>query len=211
VIGAPIDVNRLLSHFYSWFSKARNFPQWWWVVMAVGILLTWPYKFVASPNCILRVVNDRNEPLSGVRVIRTWQTTDERQGTESVLSNSNCEARFKQVSSSVILLKRVLVPALALLPMPGAPGGQIYGISEFKIDPPLGYKLKLNTSQMIRENEVWEDANGVCVRDPGVIRQYYHDDHVELYFFRYDKDFELSLFDKHPDWNYAVALSQCNG
>ena len=41
--------------------------------------------------------------------------------------------------------------------------------------------------------EVWEGRDGICIRDPAVIRQYRHDSYIELYFFTMQHDFDYTL------------------
>jgi hypothetical protein len=45
----------------------------------------------------------------------------------------------------------------------------------------------------MREYEVWENSDGVCIRDPAIIRQYHHENYVELYFYNKRQDFNYTL------------------
>ena len=42
-------------------------------------------------------------------------------------------------------------------------------------------------------DEVYKNRDGVCIRDPEVVKQFLHESYVELYFFNKPQDFDYTL------------------
>jgi hypothetical protein len=167
--------------------------------VCIAILAFWPYQLVASPNSKLRVVDDSGHPLIGVRVVRGWSTSEEQHGENEAITDTSGVVSFQREAFSMSLLKRLTKPLLIFVPASCGPGWEVYGHSEFRIYWPDGYTLKFDDGSWKRVNEVWEGHDGICIRDPDVIRQYRHESYVELYFFtmRHDFDYTLTVYREH--------------
>ena len=163
------------------------------VVTAIAVLALWPYQLVASPHSTLRVVDDKKQPVSGLRVIRAWDTSEGQKGQEEASTDTKGEVSFKRVAVSMSLLKRLTKPLLIFVPASCGPGWEIYGHSEFHIYWPDGYTLKFDNTARQREAEVYQNRDGVCIRDPDIIKQSRRENYVELYFFNKPQDFDYTL------------------
>jgi hypothetical protein len=163
------------------------------LVAIVAVLAIWPYRLIASPNSKIRVVDDSGRPLTGVRVVREWRTSEEHHGQDEAATDASGVVSFQQMAVHMSLLKRITKPLLVFVPASCGPGWEVYGHSEFRIYWPTGYALRLDGGKWKREYEVWKSADGVCIRDPAVIQQYRHESYVELYFFNKRQDFEYTL------------------
>ena len=161
--------------------------------VALVVLTFWPYRFIASPNSKIRLVDDSGQPLGNVRIVRKWHTSEEQRGQEEAVTDSNGAVRFQQRSAQICMLKRITKPLLVFVPAACGPDGEIYGYSEFRIDWPSGYTLKFDGDKWKREGEVWKNQEGICIRDPDVIRQFGHESYAELYFFNKSQDFDYTL------------------
>jgi hypothetical protein len=163
------------------------------IVTAIVILALWPCRLVASPHSTLRVVDGKKQPVSGLRVIRAWDTSEGQKGQEEAITDTKGEVSFKKVVVSMSVLKRLTKPLLIFVPASCGLGWDIYGHSEFHIYRPDGYTLKFDNTTWRREAEVYQNRDGVCIRDPDVIKQYRPENYVELYFFNKRQDFDYTL------------------
>jgi len=152
-------------------------------VAIVAIPAVWPCRLIASPDSKIRIVDDSGRPLSGVRVVREWRTSEEQHGQGAAVTDSSGAVSFPQQAVHISLLKRVTKPLLIFVPASCGPGWEIYGHSQFRIYWPSGYTLRFDRDKWKREGEVWKNADAVCIRDPAVTQQYQHESYVELYFF----------------------------
>jgi len=165
-------------------------------VAVLLILAIWPYRLVASPNSKIRLLDESGRPLTGVRVVREWRTSEEQRGQTEAVTDSSGTVSFPRQTVHISLLKRITKPLLIRVPASCGPGWEVYGLSEFRIYWPTGYTLKFDEDQWKRESEVWKNRDDVCIRDPAVIQLYRHEAYVELYFFNYSnrrQDFEQTL------------------
>jgi hypothetical protein len=162
-------------------------------------LALWPYQLVASPNSKIRVLDDSGRPLTGVRVVREWSTSEQHRGKDEAITDARGAVSFKREAFSMSLLKRITKPLLIFVPATCGPGWEVYGHSEFRIYWPDGYALRFDDGSWKRVAEVWKGRDGICIRDPAVIRQYRHESYVELYFFtmRHDFDYTLTVYPEH--------------
>ena len=163
------------------------------MVAAIFVLAIWPYTLVASPNSKVRVVDDSRQPLTGLLVVRSWETSEQQKGQQEAITDGNGQVSFRRVVVHMSLLKRLIKPLLVFVPVPCGPSWEIYGHSEFRIYWPYGYALKFDGATWKRVDEVYQSRDGVCIRDPEVVRQIGHENYVELYFFNKRQDFDYTL------------------
>ena len=169
------------------------------IIAAVLVLAIWPYTLVASPYSKLRIVDDSDRPLTGVVVVRMWNTSEGQGGEAEAMTDGRGEVTFKRVAVRLSMLKRLTKPLLAYVPAPCGLNWEIYGYSEFRIHWPNGYTLMFDGTTWERKYEVYENRDGVCVRDPEVVKQFRHQSYVELYFFnelnqRRNFDYTLTVY-----------------
>jgi hypothetical protein len=162
-------------------------------VAVLVVLAIWPYRLVASPNSKIRLVDDSDRPLTGVRVVREWRTSEEQRGRTEAVTDSSGAVSFPEQAVHMSLLKRITKPLLIFVPASCGPGWEVYGHSEFRIYWPSGYTLRFDAGKWKRASEVWKNRDGVCIRDPALILQYQHESYVELYFFNKRQDFDYTL------------------
>ena len=86
------------------------------IAAVVPVLAIWPYTLVASPNSKLRVVDDSKQPLTGVRVVRLWDTSEGQKGEEEAITDDRGEVSFKRVAVGMSMLKRLTKPLLVFVP-----------------------------------------------------------------------------------------------
>ncbi len=163
------------------------------IAAVILVLAVWPYQLVASPKANLCIVDDGKQPLAGLRVVRFWDTSEGQKGQEVGVTDSKGEVSFKRVAASMSLLKRLTKPLLIFVPASCGPGWEVYGHSEFHIYWPDGYTLKFDDAAWKRVSEVYQNRDGVCIRDPAIVRQFRHENYVELYFFNKREDFHYTL------------------
>ena len=163
------------------------------VVAIFAILAICPYRLIASPNSKIRLVADSGRPLAGVRIVRKWCTSEEQHGETEAVTDSSGTVSFPQQAVHMSLLKRITKPLLIFVPASCGPGWEVYGLSEFRIYWPSGYTLRFDGDNWQRDAEVWKNRDDVCIRDPAVIQQYWHESYVELYFFNKRQDFDYTL------------------
>jgi hypothetical protein len=96
--------------------------------LVIVTLAIWPFQFVVSPNFTLRIVDSNWQPLSGIRVTRELQTTQEQQPENEAITDAKGEVNFSRLSVQMNLLKCMIKPSLVFLP-----GGQweVYSTSDF--------------------------------------------------------------------------------
>jgi hypothetical protein len=169
------------------------------LVAVVAVFVIWPYWLIASPPSRIRIVDDSGRPLTGVRVVRKWRTSEEHQGQDETITDATGAVSFPQEVVYMSSLKRITKPLLRFVPAICGPGWEVYGLSEFRIYWPEGCTLKFDDDKWKRVSEVWESGDGVCIRDPAVIRQYQNENYAELYFFsfsnkRHDFDYTLTVY-----------------
>ena len=163
-------------------------------ILTVSLVLAlWPYQLVASPRSTVRVVNDRRQPVSGLRVVRSWNTSEGQKGQEEATTGSEGGVSFEKVAVSMNLLKRLTKPLLIFVPASCGPGWEVYGHSEFDIYWPDGYTLKFDKTAWERKGEVCQNRDGICIRDPDIIKQGRHDNYVDPQSCQ-DQGTELALF-----------------
>ncbi|MEO7300764.1 MAG: hypothetical protein ABI042_19535 [Verrucomicrobiota bacterium] len=139
------------------------------VAVFIGIILVFavlPYKLIATPNSKIRVIDDDKQPLTGLRVVRSWKTSEDQNGEEEAVTDSSGEVRFKQVGFSMSLLKRLTKPLLIFVPASCGLSWEIYGHSEFRIYWPNGYKLRFDDGTWKKVYSVYQNNDGVYMRDP---------------------------------------------
>jgi hypothetical protein len=163
------------------------------LVVVVGVLYVWPYRLIGSPKSTLRVRDDGGHPLAGLRVTRSWRTSEGHQGQDEATTDPSGSVSFQRQAVHMSLLKRITKPLLIFVPAMCGPSWEVYGMSEFDIYWPSGYTLRFDDKKWKRENEVWKDNEDVCVRDPAPIQQNQRENYVELYFFNKSKDFDYTV------------------
>jgi hypothetical protein len=162
--------------------------------MVVIIILAFcPYRLVGSPNSTICIIDGSNQPLSGLRVTRSWDTSEGQKGQDEAVTDSRGAVNFKRVAVSMSLLKRLTKPLLIFVPAACGPGWEVYGSSEFHVYWPDGYALKFDAANWKKVNEVYKDRDGVCVRVPEDMKQYNQENYVAFYFFNKPKDFDYTL------------------
>ncbi len=164
------------------------------------VLAVWPYKLIATPNSKIRIVDDSKQPLVGVRIVRSWDTSEDQKGDEEAVTDSNGEVSFKQVAFSMSLLKRLTKPLLIFVPTSCGLGWEVYGSSEFRIYWPDGYKLRFDDGTWKKVYSVYQNKDGVYMRDPErPIPHFRHkhspkeESYVNFYFSKKRKDFNYTL------------------
>ena len=76
------------------------------VVTTIVVLALWPYQLVASPHSTLRVVDGKKQPVSGLRIIRAWDTSEGQKGQEEARTDTKGEVSFKRVAVSMKLTQK---------------------------------------------------------------------------------------------------------
>ena len=176
-------------------TSVKNLLAYLTIAIVLGILLLaiWPYQLVASPNSTIHVIDGGKQPVSGLRVIRSWETSEGQKGEEEVATDPKGEVSFKRQVFAMSLLKRLTKPLLIFVPASCGPGWEVYGKSDFKIYWPEGYTLKFDAAAWRLTGEVYQNREGVCIRDPNVIMQNRHESYVDLYAYNKRKDFDYTL------------------
>jgi len=163
---------------------------------------------VGSPDSTLRVVDKAGAPMIGVRVVREWQTSEEKEGKADAITDKNGEARFPRVETSISALKKTLKPLLAYVPASCGPSSEIYGMTTFRVYTTKRFTQRFDEKIWKRDNEVWVRSDGLCIRAPEVIRKYDPtESYQELYFFNITSafDFTLILYEEEPNQSSQPA------
>ena len=92
------------------------------LVAVTAILAMWPYRLAASPNSKLRIVDAMKQPLAGVRVVRSWDTSEEKKGETEASTDARGEVAFERVTFRMSMLRRVSKPLLIFVPSSCGPG-----------------------------------------------------------------------------------------
>jgi len=158
---------------------------------------------VGSPDSKLRVVDEASKPLAGLKVVREWQTSEEKKGTAEAITDKNGEVSFPRVETSISLFKRLTKPLLVFVPASCGPSWEIYGMSTYRIYTPGRFTLKFDSKIWKRDSGVWKRSDGLCIRDPDEMKKYHpNENYQEFYFFNITSsfDFTLMLFkEKEPN------------
>lgn len=163
-----------------------------------AILAVWPCALVASPASHLRVVDDSRHPLTGVRIVRGWHTSESHQGEDEAHTDASGAVSFPRKAVRISMLKRLTKPLLVFVPAACGPAWEIYGYSEYRIYWPDGYTLMFDDPNWKKTGEAWQRSDGLCIRDPEIARKYQRADCVELYGYnmRHDFDYALTVYRK---------------
>ena len=170
------------------------------IVLAVVLsllvaLFCWPFRLVASPGSILRVVDDSGNPLVGLRVTRQWDTSEAQKGEDQATTDIKGEVRFGRVEFRMSQLKRIAKPLLMFVPSACGPGWEVYGHAEFDIYWPEGYALKFDPAEWKKVYAAYENHDGIHIYDP---LQSSDKTYMGLYVFNKREDFEytVTLFER---------------
>jgi hypothetical protein len=149
---------------------------------------------VGSPDCKLHVVDQAGTPLTGIRVVRAWETSEGKKGTAEALTDTNGEVSFPKIETSISALTKVFKPLLVFVPASCGPSSEIYGLSTFRVYAAKYYTPHFDGKIWKRESEVWVRSDGLCIRDPAEERKYHpNDSYQELYFFNHKTTFDFTL------------------
>jgi hypothetical protein len=163
------------------------------LVAAVVALAMWPYRLIASPTSTLRIVDDSKQPVAGIRVVRSWDTSEKEKGEEEAMSDAKGEVSFERVTFRMSMLRHVSKPLLIFVPSSCASGWEVYSHSVFRIHCPDDYTLKLNGGTWKTEGEIYETKDGVRILTAAYNRRYRHVSWLELDISGRRKDFDYTL------------------
>ncbi len=168
-------------------------------IVSLVVALTWlPFRLIASPKSVLRIVNEDGRPLAGIRVVREWDTSEGQKGDDQATTDVNGEVQFERVEFRMSQLKRMARPLLIFLPSACGPGWEVYGHAEFDVYWPEGYGLKFDGAEWKKVQATYENREGIHIYDP---LQSSQTNYLELYIFNKRKDFEytLTLYGRHKE------------
>jgi len=174
-------------------AKKKSPPIFLSIIFILAACALWPYRFVASPESSIHVVDEIGRSMTGIRIVRQWNASGDQRGEEEASTDAAGTAYFRKKMASVSLLKRVTAPLLKYLPAICAPGEEIYGYSEFHIYRPAGYELRFNENLWQKIDEVYQNTNGVCIRDPALAQKYHHENEIQFYISTMKDSFDYTL------------------
>ena len=163
------------------------------LVAVTAILAMWPYRLAASPNSKLRIVDAMKQPLAGVRVVRSWDTSEEKKGETEASTDARGEVAFERVTFRMSMLRRVSKPLLIFVPSSCGPGWEVYSHSTFRIYCPDDCTLKPAGGAWKTDGEIYETADGIRILTSAYNRRYRHGSWVELELLGQRKDFDYTL------------------
>ena len=167
------------------------------------------YSDTGSPRCVLRILDQDGKPVAGLRVEREWRWdgSDDNRGKDGSVTDTNGCVSFQKITIHRSVAGKVFKPLLVFVPSPCGPG-EAYAMTQFRIGWPGRYDLKFPSDKYRHINEVFQDKDGTCIRDPKVIEHSLQmskrdltQNYVEVYFFnrKTDFDFTLTVYKKSED------------
>ena len=182
----------------------RSRPLLWFFLFLTGVIALqfWPFQLVASPDSRLRLVDERGNPLVGVKITREWSTSEEQKGENVGVTDSDGQVRFARVAFPMSRLKLLTKMLLVLVPASCGPGWEVYGLSEFHIFWPPGHAVHFDDGSWHRTYEVYENRDKFYIGLPEVrwdgSELPKEDNYVRLFFFNKPNgfDYTLTLFRK---------------
>jgi hypothetical protein len=158
-------------------------------IFAVGLVLAvCPYHLVATPNSKIFIIDYKGKPLTDVRVVRRWDTSENQKGEDQAVTDASGGVAFMGTNFTMSWLKRITKPLLILVPASCGPGWEVYGHTEFEIYSPNGYKPNFDDPQWKKVYATYENRDGINIYDPTTNTNF-----IGLYFFNKKADFEYTL------------------
>ena len=171
-----------------------------WQLVLIGFLLivaaarVASVKFIASPECAIRVLDDTGKPMVGLRVTQEWSTSEQSKGDSTSLTNDKGVARFPTVIDSVNVFRLLTRPFLAFVPLMCGFNSSLYSFSRFDVYWPTGYTVSYEgVPGWSKDGTAYQRGDGVYVQDTEEMRELNIKDHVEIGLISRPKEFNFTL------------------
>ena len=178
----------------------RPFTRFWILLLILatgsGLLFAfneWPYELVATPTSTIRVIDEHQLPISGLRVIREWETSEKSKGHDEAQTDVDGRVNFPRVGIRMNLIKRMTKPVLMFLPAACGPSAEINRLSRFELFLRPEIRLHFDEGGWQRLRDSFQNGDGICIRDrrePGMDPNFAR---IELSFFNRARPFDFTL------------------
>jgi hypothetical protein len=136
------------------------------VALSICGMAAWPYTLVVSPKASLQIVDDRDLPLSGIRIVRECDSSEGYRGSEEAVTSSTGEATFQRIETTMSRLKRTFKPLLVLVPAMCGPSWETYGHAEYHIYWPTGLEVRFSDKEWTKYYATYQNRDGIHIGAP---------------------------------------------
>jgi hypothetical protein len=162
----------------------------------VAVLLTLeaiPYYLIASPKSTIKIVDESDRPIPGMRIVRSWKTSEHQEGRNGADTDGDGTVNFPEEAFPMSRLTCVTKSLLTFIPANCSPFSEVYAESDYRVYCPVGYSLRLDSTNWTQAHELWTSRDGTNIREQSVVEKYQHERCVELFFSNKRRAFTCTL------------------